>query len=77
MTTKTVTVQVEVDVNEVFSDLCDSDLIEECESRGIKFVDDEEPLGGALLDRAYNELRQGEIGAATRDYIYQKLGRIL
>ena len=81
MGSKTVTVEVEVDVDEVISDLTDAELLEECESRGLD-ARDLDPDGAGpdsadLLERSYSELRQGQIGAATRDYMYLKLGRIL
>lgn len=81
MGSKTVTVEVEVDLDDVISDLTDADLLDECESRGLEMRDsDDDDLAAGredLLERTYNELRQGQIGSATRDYIYSKLGRIL
>jgi len=77
---RTVEVTVDVDIDEVLADLSDQDLLDECKNRGLtgSHLDGEEQIDdGPLLERSYNELRHGQIGEATRDLIYQRLGRIL
>lgn len=75
---KIVEVTVEVDVDDVLEELSDSDLLDLCADRGLSVLGGEEQIDdGPLLERSYNELRQGQIGEATRDFIYQRLGRIL
>jgi len=68
-------VTVEIDADDVLQDLDDEDLEKELLRRASKAG--RGPQAFTPIDAVYEELRRGQIGKATRDYIYEQCGRIL